>query len=133
MNNKVLVRAVFCQCNSEFVCMCVCLLLSALPSLPAGDKCIYMCAVLSSAVTPTRYCRQKHLLASMVRMRAMAPNVSGASLANRPQLVVKVHTWSKIGHNFAHIDSQGKPTDITKSVCKRCFKAKQTEEASTCN
>lgn len=56
MNSSVLIRAVSLQCNGEAMCICVCLLVSALPSLPAGNGHICRRAVLSSAVTTIRHC-----------------------------------------------------------------------------
>ena len=54
------------------------------------------------------------------------------AFADRSRLVNKVEV--KIWHYYAYIaDSQGKPTDTTKHVCKRCFKPTQTKGANVSN
>ncbi|KAL1250025.1 hypothetical protein QQF64_021030 [Cirrhinus molitorella] len=62
----------------------------------------------------------------------MAANTG--ALLDRPQLVEKVDARSEIWHYFAYIaDSQGKPTDITKPICKKCFNPTQAKGANTSN
>ena len=56
---------------------------------------------------------------------------STSTLADRPQLVDKADAQSKIWHYFGYIDdSQDKPTDTTKPICKRCFKPMQAKRAN---
>ena len=51
----------------------------------------------------------------------------------RPASWQSTDAHSKIWYFFTYIDdSQGKPTDTTKSVCKRCFKPAHTPRQPTC-
>lgn len=67
-------------------------------------------------------------------MRAMAANVSCASLADCPRLVDKADAQGTIWHYFACVtNSQGNPMDTKKPPWKRCFKATQSKGAKTLN
>ena len=58
--------------------------------------------------------------------------MAASTSALADQLVDKADAWSEIWHYFASIvDSQGKPTDTTKPIWKRCFKPTQTKGADT--
>ena len=59
---------------------------------------------------------------------------SGSATAAAPRLVDKKDARSEIWKYLSDIsDSEGKPTDTTRPVCKTCFRSLQTKGANTSN
>ena len=58
----------------------------------------------------------------------------GVQLPLRLGFVDKKYARSEIWKYFSYIsDSEGKPTDPTRPVCKKCFRSLQTKGANTSN
>ena len=59
---------------------------------------------------------------------------SSEAPADRPRLVNKKDGRSEIWNHFAYLaDSEGKPEDTLKPVCKTCYRGVQTKGGNTSN
>ena len=84
------------------------------------------------AVPPLSHAHATVAAKACEKTRSMA--ASGSATAAAPRLVDKKDARSEMWKYLSYIsDSEGKPTDTTRPVCKTCFRSLQTKGANTSN
>ena len=106
-------------------------------STPVRKRCFNKCCVCSALCFHSLHCSRacspsplKHALAARACEKTSSMAASGSETAAAPRLVDKKDARSEMWKYCSYIsDSEGKPTDTTRPVCKKCFRSLQTKGA----